>query len=163
MHLLQYVVKCTDTDSPFITQASCSKCPPSAWIHFPTRVTRELVTLRSTVALLMFLATLRIRWNSSSLVLTLWAHTTAWRKYHLSHVAEKCTDQSVGYQWHQITRLQQRDAGSCFRQFRVGYHDPINGSFFFVDSIAGKMGHVSEQNVTNQRQLLARWTASTLR
>ena len=32
---MRYVVKCTDTNSPFNTQASCSKCPPSAGIHFP--------------------------------------------------------------------------------------------------------------------------------
>jgi hypothetical protein len=98
VHLLQYVVKCTVRDSPFSTQASCSKCHPSTWIHFPTRVTRKLVILRSTIALLMLLATLRIGWNSSSLVLTLWAHTTVWRKYHLSHVAERSTDESVGHQ-----------------------------------------------------------------
>jgi len=55
VHLLSYVVKCTVTDSPFNTQANCSKCPPSAWMHFLTRVTRELVTLRSIAALLMFL------------------------------------------------------------------------------------------------------------
>jgi len=70
VHLLRYVVKCTVTDSPLNTQTRCSKCPPSAWIPFPTRVTRELVTLRSTTALLMLLATLRIRWSSSSLVFT---------------------------------------------------------------------------------------------
>ena len=34
VHLLKYVVKCTVTDYPFSTQANCSKCPPSAWIHF---------------------------------------------------------------------------------------------------------------------------------
>ena len=55
MHLLSYVVKCTVTDSPFNTQANCSKCPPSAWMHFLTRVTRELVALRSTAAFLMLL------------------------------------------------------------------------------------------------------------
>ena len=48
MHLLRYVFKCTVTNSPFDIQASCSKCPPSAWIPFLTRVTRELLTLRST-------------------------------------------------------------------------------------------------------------------
>ena len=48
MHLLRYVVKCTVTDSPLNIQTSCSKCPPSAWIPFLTRVTRDLVTLRST-------------------------------------------------------------------------------------------------------------------
>jgi len=42
VHLLSYVVKCAVTDSPFITQPSCSKCPPSAWMHFLTRVTRDL-------------------------------------------------------------------------------------------------------------------------
>jgi len=45
VHLLRYVVKCTVTDWPLNTQANCSKCPPSAWIPFLTRVTRELVTL----------------------------------------------------------------------------------------------------------------------
>ena len=71
MHLLRHVVKCTVTDSPFNTHTSCSKCPPSAWIHFLSCKTPELVTLRSTAALLMFLAALRIRWSSSSLVFTL--------------------------------------------------------------------------------------------
>ena len=33
MHLLRYGVKCTVTDLLFNTQATCSKCPPSAWIH----------------------------------------------------------------------------------------------------------------------------------
>ena len=69
MHVLRYVVKGTVTDWSFNTQASCMKCPPSAWIHFLTGVTRELVTLRITAALLMLLAELRIRWNSSFLVL----------------------------------------------------------------------------------------------
>jgi hypothetical protein len=70
VHLLSYVVKCTVTVSPFGTQTSCSKCPPYAWIPFLTRVNRELVTLRSTAALLMLLGALRIR-CSSSLVCTL--------------------------------------------------------------------------------------------
>jgi len=60
VHLLRYVVKCTVTDSAFNTQASCWKCPASAWIHFLTFVTRVLVTLQSTAALLMLLAALRI-------------------------------------------------------------------------------------------------------
>ena len=77
MHLLRYVVKCTVTDSPFNTQASFSKCPPSAWMHFLTRVTRELVNLRRTAALLMLLAALRIRCSSSFLVFTLCAYTIA--------------------------------------------------------------------------------------
>jgi hypothetical protein len=51
VHLLSYAVKCTVTDSPFNNQANCSKCPLSAWMHFLTRVTRELVTLRSTAVL----------------------------------------------------------------------------------------------------------------
>jgi hypothetical protein len=51
VHLLRYVVKCAVTDSPFNIRASCSKCPPSAWITFLTRVTRELVTLQSTAVL----------------------------------------------------------------------------------------------------------------
>ena len=59
MHLLSYVVKCTVTDSTFNTQANCSKCPPSGWIHFQIRVTRELVTSRSAAAVLMALAALR--------------------------------------------------------------------------------------------------------
>jgi len=33
------------TDWPFNTEASCFKCPPSGWMHFLTRVTRELVNL----------------------------------------------------------------------------------------------------------------------
>ena len=74
MHLLRYVVKCTVTDWPFITQANCSKCPPSACMHFLSSVTRELVTLRNTAALLMLLAALRIRWSSSSLVFNLCAY-----------------------------------------------------------------------------------------
>jgi len=74
VHLLSYIVKCTVTDSPFKTQANYSQCPLSAWMHFLTRVTRELVTLRSTVALLMLLAALRIRWRSP-LMFTLCAYT----------------------------------------------------------------------------------------
>jgi len=74
---LSYAVKHTVTDSPFNTQANCSKCPPSAWMHFLTRVTRELVTLRNTAALFMLLAELRIRYSSSSVVFTLCAYTTA--------------------------------------------------------------------------------------
>jgi hypothetical protein len=69
--LLSYVVKCTVIDSPFNTHTGCSKCPPTACKHFLTRVTRELVTLRSTAAVLMLLAALRIRWSCSSLVFTL--------------------------------------------------------------------------------------------
>jgi hypothetical protein len=49
VHFLRYVVKRTVTDSPFNTQASCSKCPPPASIPFLTLVTRELLTLRSTI------------------------------------------------------------------------------------------------------------------
>jgi hypothetical protein len=49
--LLRYGVKCTVTNSPFNIQASCSKCSPSAWIPFLTLLTRELLTLRSTVVL----------------------------------------------------------------------------------------------------------------
>ena len=207
MHLLWYFVECTFTHSPFNTKANFSKCPLSAWIPFLTRVTRELVILRSTTALLKLLAALSIRWNSSSLVFTLWAHTVVscnsahgnlmgshpvtvvgntvyrhdqsfslgiydsdtlwrpdwneaalrhvgstsvvvfveehslripavhlakgWRKHDLSDVAGKCTDQWVGHQWHHTTRLQQIDVGSCFRQFHVDYHDPINRSFLF--------------------------------
>ena len=76
MHLLSYVVKCTVADSLFNTQATCSKCPP-AWMHFLTRVTRELVTLRSTAALLMLLAELRIHCSGSFLLFTLCAYTIA--------------------------------------------------------------------------------------
>jgi len=77
VHLLSYVVICTVTDWPFSTQANCSKCPPSAWMHYLTRVARELVTLRSTAALFMLLTAQRIRWSSSSLVFTLCAYTIA--------------------------------------------------------------------------------------
>ena len=77
MHLLSYAVKGTVTDSPFSTQANCLKCPPSAWMHFLTRVARELVTLQSTAVLLMLLAVLRICCCSSSLVFTLCAYTIA--------------------------------------------------------------------------------------
>ena len=77
MHLLSYVVKCTVTDSSFITQANCSKRPLSAWMHFLTHMTRELVTLQSTAALLMPLAALRICRSSSSLVFTLHAYIIA--------------------------------------------------------------------------------------
>ena len=71
MHLLRYVVKCTVTDSPFNTPANCSKSHLSAWMHFLTCVTKELVILQSTAALLMLLAALKIHWSSSSLVFTL--------------------------------------------------------------------------------------------
>jgi len=69
VHLLRYVVKCTVIDCTFNTQTSCLNCPPSAWIHFLTCVTRVLVTLQSTAALLMLLAMLRICWSSSFLSL----------------------------------------------------------------------------------------------
>ena len=65
MHLLSCGVKCTVTDSPFNTQASCQKCPPSACTHFLTGVTRELVTLWIAAVLLLLLAELRIHWSSS--------------------------------------------------------------------------------------------------
>ena len=45
MHLLNYVVKCTVTDWPLNTYTIFSKCPPSAWIPFLNRVTKELVNL----------------------------------------------------------------------------------------------------------------------
>jgi len=54
-----------------------------------------------------------------------------WCKYHLSDIVGKCMDQWFGHHWHHTTRLQQRDVGSCFRQFHVDYHNPINGSFFY--------------------------------
>jgi hypothetical protein len=57
VHLLKYIVECTVVHSPLNTKASCSKCPPSAWIHFVTRVTRDLVILRNIAVLLMFLVT----------------------------------------------------------------------------------------------------------
>jgi len=62
VQVLRYFVKCTVTDSPFNTQANCSKCPPSAWMHFLVRV-----NLRSTAGLLMLSATLRIRWSVANL------------------------------------------------------------------------------------------------
>jgi hypothetical protein len=40
--VIELFVEYTVTDSPFSTQENFSKCPPSAWIHFLTRVTREL-------------------------------------------------------------------------------------------------------------------------
>ena len=43
MPLLRYVVKCTVTDWPFSTQANFSKCPPSAWMHFLNRVTKDVL------------------------------------------------------------------------------------------------------------------------
>jgi len=46
-------------------------------MHFLTRVTTELVNLRSIAALLMLLAALRIRWSSSFIVFTLCAYTIA--------------------------------------------------------------------------------------
>jgi len=82
VHLFSYAVKCTVTDWPLNTRANCSKCPPYAWMHFLTRVNRELVTLRSTAALLMPLAALRIRWSSSSLVFILCAYTIAFMQPH---------------------------------------------------------------------------------
>jgi len=70
--LLRHVVQCTVTDWPLNTEANFSKCPPSPWIHFLTRVTRKHVTSRKrTAKLLIFLAALRIRWSSSSVVFTL--------------------------------------------------------------------------------------------
>jgi len=77
VHLLRYAVKYTGTDMPFNAQTSCLNCPPSAWINFLTCVTRDLVTLQSSTALLMHLAVLRICWSSSSLVLTLRSCTIA--------------------------------------------------------------------------------------
>ena len=65
MHLLNYAVKCTVTDSPFNTQENYLKCPPSAWTHFLICGARKLVTLRSNATMLMLLAALRIRCSSS--------------------------------------------------------------------------------------------------
>ena len=71
-----------------------------------------------------------------------------WRKCQTSR--GKCTDQSIGHQWHHTTCLRQRDVSSYFRQFHEAYHDPIKERFLYnVDSIAGKMGLAVEQNVTN--------------
>jgi len=70
-----------------------------------------------------------------------------WHKYHLSGIVGKCTDQWVGHQWHRTTRLRKSDVDSCFQQFLVDYHDPINGSI--VDSITSKKGFIIEQNLTN--------------
>ena len=55
----------------------------------------------------------------------------SWRKYDLSDVAGKCTDQSVGHQSHHTTRLRKSDVGSCFQEFHEDYHDPINGTFLY--------------------------------
>ena len=55
-------------------------------------------------------------------------HAKRWRKYPVSHVAGKCTDQSVGHQWHHITLLRKSDDGSCFRQYHEDYQVPINRS-----------------------------------
>jgi hypothetical protein len=55
----------------------------------------------------------------------------SWPKYHLSDDAAICTDQWVGHQWHHTTHLRQRYVGNCFRHFRVDYHNPINGSFWY--------------------------------
>jgi hypothetical protein len=79
VQLLRYAVKCTVADSPLKTQTSCSKCPPSAWIHFLSLETRELVNLRSVAALLMLLAALKIRWSRSSLVFNLCAYTIVFK------------------------------------------------------------------------------------
>ena len=38
-----------------------------------------------------------------------------WRKCHLSDDMEKCTDLSVGHQWHHKTRLWKKDVGRCFQ------------------------------------------------
>ena len=54
-----------------------------------------------------------------------------WREHHLSDAAGECTDQSVGNQCYHTTRLRKSGVGSCFRQFREDYHDPINGSFLY--------------------------------
>jgi hypothetical protein len=94
-HILMYF-----SDLLFNTQASCSKCPPCAWLHFLTRVTRELVSLWSTAALLMLLAALRIRWNSSSLVFTFCAYTrtTPVNSQHCKK-HQQCCSASKGYKF----------------------------------------------------------------
>ena len=45
--------------------------------------------------------------------------------------------------------LKKSSGVGCFLQLYVDYHDHINGSLCIVDSIAGKMGPVCEQNVMN--------------
>jgi hypothetical protein len=70
VHLLKYIVKYTVTVSSFNTHANFSKCRPSACMHFLTRVTRELVTVRNTAASLMLLTALRILLSCSPCVHT---------------------------------------------------------------------------------------------
>lgn len=50
MYLLRLVVNCTVAVR--VSVACCSGGPPSAVVHFLTRMTRETVALRSTAALL---------------------------------------------------------------------------------------------------------------
>ena len=71
MHLLRYVVKRTVTDSPLNAQASCMKCPPSAWINFLCDQRTCKLTKHCSVV-----AALRIHWRSS-LVFTSCAYTIA--------------------------------------------------------------------------------------
>ena len=68
MYLLRYVVKCTVTDLLFNTKASCSKCPPSAWIHFDLCDQRTCNVMKHCSIVDAFFAGLRICWSSSSLV-----------------------------------------------------------------------------------------------
>ena len=82
VHVMKEVVECTVTDVPFTTHTGCSKCPPFACLHFLTRVTTELATLRSTSVLLMLLAVLRIC-CSSFLVFPLCAYTKLFTTYAL--------------------------------------------------------------------------------
>jgi hypothetical protein len=64
--LLIILINCTAAVAQLTAHASCSKWPPPAWIHFPTGVTREDVNFRSTAALFMRLAALKIRRSSWS-------------------------------------------------------------------------------------------------
>jgi hypothetical protein len=77
VNLLNYVVN-AQLETGRSTLKQIVRSPASAWMHFLTSVTRELVNFRSTAALLMLLlAALKIRWISSSLVFTLCAYTIA--------------------------------------------------------------------------------------
>ena len=64
-----------------------------------------------------------------------------WRKYHLSDIAGKCMDQSVGHQLHNTTRLRKSDVGSCFWQFHEDFDEPINGSFLYGWLHRGYLNH----------------------
>ena len=99
-------INCTKIQ--YLLYSKFSKCPLSASIHFLTRVTRELVTLRSTAASLMLLAALRIRWSSSSLVFTL-CGPRRWRKCY-----ESCCMGLELIQRHNPNRLHMSAVSSCW-------------------------------------------------